>query len=119
LRAVTGSPVLLHEDFKDFKVNNVHWTRENQLLVLDWGFAWSGPRLMDVGQVVRWNPPAEFVRAFARSYREHGGHLPDEWERWAALFDVFNLVGSVERVMPGERRREDTKRRLRATVDAG
>jgi hypothetical protein len=45
--------------------------------------------------------------------------LPDDWPPWSALFDIFNLAGSVERVMPGARRRDGTVRRLRATVDAG
>ena len=84
--------------------------------MLDWEFAWSGPPLLDVGQLLRWDPPPEFTRAFARSYRQHGGQLPDGWERWAALFDLFNLVGSVERSLPAPRRREDTRRRLVATI---
>ncbi|MEO8900222.1 MAG: aminoglycoside phosphotransferase family protein, partial [Polyangiaceae bacterium] len=42
LREVAGPPVLLHADFK---VSNLHWTPEQQLLVLDWEFAYAGSHL--------------------------------------------------------------------------
>ena len=49
---VHGALVLLHGDFK---VSNLHWADSDELLVLDWEFAYSGHALMDVGQLFRWS----------------------------------------------------------------
>src|SRR6185503_114122 len=82
LRSVAGPPVLLHGDFK---VSNLHSMERDELLVLDWEFAYSGSALMDVGQLVRWSCPPPFESAFVDAYRRNGGRLPDDWHRWAAL----------------------------------
>jgi len=92
LRAAAGEPVLLHADFK---ASNLHWTNDQRLLVLDWEFAYSGSRLSDIGQLLRWAPPEAFVRAFERGYVEAGGVLPAEFRKWAALLDLVNLAGLV------------------------
>jgi aminoglycoside phosphotransferase (APT) family kinase protein len=82
-------PVLVHSDFKP---TNVKWTADGRVLVLDWEFAWAGPALYDVGQLLRWDPPAPFVEGFALGYRDAGGTLPDGWRDTAMLFDLFNMV---------------------------
>jgi aminoglycoside phosphotransferase (APT) family kinase protein len=110
-----GAPVLLHGDFK---ASNLHWTHGSELLVLDWEFAWAGPRLMDVGQLLRWNPPAPFIDAFAAAYADHGGPLGSDWRRLAAWFDLFNLVGLAVGGT-GVRRRSDLQRRIRQTLGTG
>jgi fructosamine-3-kinase len=92
LRAAAGAPVLLHADFK---ASNLHWTEDGRLLVLDWEFAYSGSRLSDIGQLLRWSPPAAFVQAFAHGYVEAGGVLPADFRKWAALLDLVNLAGLV------------------------
>lgn len=109
LRARAGAPVLLHGDFK---ASNLHWTTDERLLVLDWEFAWAGPALMDVGQLVRWSPPAAFCDAFAASYRAGGGALPDDWPRDAATFDLVNLVGLLAHAPAGSRRVVDVRASL-------
>ena len=114
LRAAAESPVLLHGDFK---ASNLHWTSDNRLLVLDWEFAYSGPALMDVGQLLRWDPPATFVSAFAESYRAEGGELPDGWQRSAEVFDLFNLVGLLGGAAPDSQRSHDVRRRMAQTVE--
>jgi fructosamine-3-kinase len=114
LRRLAGAPVLLHGDFK---ASNLHWTLENRLLVLDWEFAYAGPALMDIGQLIRWNPPSTFVSAFAESYRQHGGELPDDWHTWAAVFDLFNLVGLLGGAAPHSRRATDVQHRIERTLD--
>jgi fructosamine-3-kinase len=114
LRAAAESPVLLHGDFK---ASNLHWTSDDRLLVLDWEFAYSGPALMDVGQLLRWDPPATFISAFAESYRAEGGELPDGWQRSAEVFDLFNLVGLLAGAAPDSRRSLDVRRRMRQTVE--
>jgi aminoglycoside phosphotransferase (APT) family kinase protein len=115
LRHLARASVLLHGDFK---VSNLSWTERDQLLVLDWEFAYSGPSLMDIGQLMRWGPPSSFVEEFARSYRAHGGTLPEDWQRWAAVFDLFNLAGLLAGSEPGSRRATDVARRIVETLGA-
>lgn len=112
LRARASVPVLLHGDFK---ASNLHWLASGELLVLDWEFAYAGPSLMDVGQLLRWGPGPEFVAAFADAYRAHAP-LAEEFERWAAVFDLFNLVGLLEGVEPGSRRAIDLRGRILQTT---
>jgi hypothetical protein len=113
LRELARSHVLLHADFK---VSNLHWAASDELLVLDWEFAYAGAALSDVGQLLRWKPPREFVEAFAAGYRAAGGTLPEDWELWAAVFDLFNLAGLVARSEAGSRRAEDVTRRVEETL---
>jgi Ser/Thr protein kinase RdoA (MazF antagonist) len=115
LRAVAGPPVLLHGDFK---ASNLHWTPANRLLVLDWEFAYAGPGLMDVGQLLRWDPGGPFVTAFADSYRGDGGVLPADWRRTAEIFDLFNLVGLLGGASPGSRRAIEVAGRMARTLAA-
>ncbi|WP_437751621.1 phosphotransferase family protein [Sorangium sp. So ce1389] len=113
LRGLASAPVLLHGDFK---ASNLHWLASGELLVLDWEFAYAGPSLMDVGQILRWSPGPEFVAAFADAYRERAP-LPEGFERWAAAFDLFNLVGLLDGVEPGSRRAVDVCGRILKTVE--
>lgn len=115
LRRLTRTNVLLHGDFK---ASNLHWTQRHQLLVLDWEFAYSGPSLLDVGQLIRWRPQPPFLEAFARSYRDKGGALPEDWQRWADGFDLFNLSGLLAGADPASRRATDVLRRIRQTLTA-
>lgn len=107
------SPVLLHGDFK---VSNLHWTSQNQPLVLDWEFAWAGPSLMDVGQLMRWDPPRPFCDAFARAYERAGNPLPPDWRELANVLDLVNLVGLMEDANPASRRFHDLRQRIRRTA---
>jgi len=112
LRALASAPVLLHGDFK---ASNLHWLSSGELLVLDWEFAYAGPSLMDVGQLLRWSPGPEFVAAFAGAYRE-SAPLPEGFERWGAAFDLFNLVGLLDGVEPETRRAIDVRGRILRTT---
>ncbi|MCA9663906.1 MAG: aminoglycoside phosphotransferase family protein [Myxococcales bacterium] len=113
LAAACARPVLVHSDFKP---TNVRWlAEEDDVLVLDWEFAWSGPGLLDVGMMLRWRPPAAFVRGFAAGLRAGGQVLPARWARVAELLDLFNLVGLLERAQG--RRLEDLLGRVDATLD--
>jgi hypothetical protein len=113
LRGVAGPAVLLHGDFK---VSNLHWTSRDELLVLDWEFAWAGSALMDIGQLARWSLPPAFEGAFVVAYRAAGGQLPEDWKRWAAAFDLVNLVGLLQRAPPGSRRAHDVVALIAATL---
>jgi fructosamine-3-kinase len=104
-----GPPVLLHGDFKPA---NLRWTPAGELVVFDWEFALAGPALFDVGQLLRWSPPAAFVDGFAAGY----GALPAGWRRTAELLDLVNLVELGRRAAPGSRRAADVARRIAATL---
>lgn len=91
-------------------------TERGQLLVRDREFAYSGPSLMDIGQPMRCSPPPFFVEGFARSYRGRGGELPEDWQRWAAAFDLFNLCGLLAGGEPGSRRATDITGRVVETL---
>jgi aminoglycoside phosphotransferase (APT) family kinase protein len=107
--------VLTHADFK---VSNLHLLPDGALVVLDWDYAWAGPRLFDVGQLLRWRPPAPFVDAFASGYREGGGILADGWRRIAEMIDVGSMCG-VYAHNPIMRTSDEIPRRIAEIVDAG
>jgi fructosamine-3-kinase len=109
------TPVLSHTDFK---VSNLHVTPAGELVVLDWEFAWAGPRLLDIGQLLRWHPPESFVSAFADAYRDGGGRLVDGWRRFAAIIDLGNML-AVYAHNPIMRSTDDIPRRIAETIDAG
>lgn len=109
------TPVLTHTDFK---VSNLHVTPAGELVVLDWEFAWAGPRLLDIGQLLRWHPPEPFVQAFASAYRDGGGLLVDGWRRFAAIIDLGSLL-FVYAHNPIMRTTEDIPARIVETLDAG
>lgn len=111
----TDTPVLAHTDFK---VSNLHVTPAGELVVLDWEFAWAGPRLMDIGQLLRWHPPEAFVQAFADAYRAGGGLLVDGWRRFAATMDLGHML-AVYAHNPIMRTTDDIPRRIAETLDAG
>jgi fructosamine-3-kinase len=109
------TPVLSHTDFK---VSNLHVTPAGELVVLDWEFAWAGPRLLDIGQLLRWNPPEPFVQAFASAYRGGGGLLVDGWRRFAAIIDLGSLL-FVYAHNPLMRTTDDIPARIAETIEAG
>jgi aminoglycoside phosphotransferase (APT) family kinase protein len=113
LAGLADRPVLLHGDFK---VSNIHWTEEGRPLVLDWEFAYAGPSLLDVGQILRWEVPDAWVEAFAGAYRHAGGALPDGWRGLAETLDLVNLAGLLDGAAHSSRRREDVLGRLRQSL---
>jgi Phosphotransferase enzyme family len=117
LRAVVGKPVLLHADFK---ASNLHWTQDARLLVLDWEFAYSGSRLSDFGQLLRWPAPEAFVDALTRGYLTAGGTLPERFQSSAALLDLVNLIGLAAHLpdVESEPRVSDVRQRIELTLAA-
>ncbi|MGE0493736.1 MAG: phosphotransferase [Vulcanimicrobiota bacterium] len=100
LEKLSERPVLLHGDFK---LSNLH-RAGSDLLVLDWEFAYAGAALLDIGQLLRWRPPAGFMADFARGY----GTLPHSWQAWAEVFDAVNLAALMAGGRPVRERLEET-----------
>jgi len=91
----------------DFKASNLHWTADDRLLVLDWEFAYAGPPLMDIGQLIRWGIPEPFRCGFYDGYRTSGCEIPNDWEREAEAFDLVNLVALLAKAKAGSRQELD------------
>lgn len=116
LLAECAAPVLVHADFKP---TNVKWLPdEADVLVLDWEFAWAGPALFDVGQLLRWQPPEPFVAGVEQGLREGQAQLPSEWRRLAELLDLFNLVGFLDHAEDRPQRDRDVLGRIDRTLRA-
>lgn len=113
LRRAARTPVLLHGDFK---VSNLHETADHRLLVLDWEFAYAGPALMDIGQLLRWRPSPACIDAFADHYRQSGGDLPEHWDWLAEIFDLINLVSLLNGAAADSRRAADVQQRIEETL---
>lgn len=96
---------LLHADCKP---TNVFVQADGALTgLLDWEFAWSGPPLFDIGQMLRWPVPAAFEHALLDAYRQAGGRVPDNWRVLAGLLDLMNLVGFLDQEPERPRQRQD------------
>ncbi len=109
LEAVCEYPVLLHGDFK---ASNLKWSHEERLLVLDWEFAYAGPALMDVGQLIRWGISSEFREGFEEAYTDNGGELPEEWIQMARELDVGNLADLLLKADPNSKRAQECRIRI-------
>ncbi len=99
LAPLEGRYSLLHADCKP---TNVFVDERGALTgLIDWEFAWAGPPLFDLGQMLRWPVPAAFEEALLASYAAAGGRVTGDWRMQARLLDLMNLVGFLE--MKGER----------------
>jgi aminoglycoside phosphotransferase (APT) family kinase protein len=79
----------------DFNPSNLLLRRQDGVwrmaAVLDWEFAFAGGPAFDFGHVLRppWGDRTAFLDGVAQGYRDNGGVLPDEWQRIAAVADLF------------------------------
>jgi len=83
-------PTLQHSDYKPWNL----LVRDRHIAaVIDWEFAFAGPRLNDVGNFIRYSDrqPPEYVTRFVDGYRAADGWLPDDWFELARLQDLINL----------------------------
>lgn len=98
LALTEGDAALVHSDFKGFNI----LVRPEQgcvSAVLDWEFAFAGSPLTDIANMLRYehiHPPA-LAREFTRGYREHGGRLPEGWQRAAKMVDLLSLCEFLNR----------------------
>ncbi|PUA37760.1 aminoglycoside phosphotransferase [Paenibacillus elgii] len=79
--------------------------------VLDWEFAFAGPPLVDIGNMLRYEPPgSEFGRHFIRGYVQGGGVLPERWELKSKLADLIALLDLLNRAADAPNRAADLVR---------
>lgn len=109
-----GRFVLLHGDFKPV---NIRAYSTGQLTgILDWEFAWAGPALADVGQMLRWPLPPAFEAGFIAGYRAAGGRLEGRWREQATALDLMNLLSFLDWDASRARVFEDVRTLLDATL---
>lgn len=93
-----GKPVLVHSDYNGL---NILFEDGAVSAVLDWEFAYSGSRLCDIGNMLRYEKPDSiFEQAFIKGYVEAGGQLPFNWRMLARLEDLVALCDLLNRSTP-------------------
>jgi fructokinase len=106
LEAVADEARLVHSDFngKNLVLGRDAGGAPVVTAVLDWEFAFSGPSLADVGNMLRRQErmPAAFVDRFVGAFGEHGGGLPAGWRSIAAALDALALLDFLDRGTRGE-----------------
>ncbi len=94
LAAVHDSRHLVHSDFNPKNLLVVH----NEVsAVLDWEFAFSGPPLTDVANMLRDPRPPGFAEAFLEGFRAGGGFLPPGWRDLSRAIDLYALADFLRR----------------------
>lgn len=99
LDSMDKTACLVHSDYnpKNLLVANRdgHWS---VAAVLDWEFAFSGPPLVDIGNMLRFRAdhPSGFADGFLAGYQAHA-ELPDDWEVAARALDLFALADLLSR----------------------
>ncbi|MFC4452502.1 phosphotransferase [Deinococcus sonorensis] len=100
LSAVDDERSLVHADANP---KNVMVRRDRSgwsvAAVLDWEFALSGPSLMDLGNLLRYEPRtgSAFASGVQRGWQDAGGPTPPDWLRVARTLDVYSLLDFVTR----------------------
>jgi Ser/Thr protein kinase RdoA (MazF antagonist) len=84
---------LCHSDFnqKNFLIRRNTHGRYELAAVLDWEFAFSGSGVIDIGNLLRFEPESPAVESswFADAYRAAGGHLDKAWREQALFADLL------------------------------
>jgi len=95
-RVVAQDTTLQHSDYKPW---NLLACEGRVAAVLDWEFAFAGPRLNDIANFLRYSDrqPPGYRTEFVRGYLEGGGTLPDDWFRLARLGDLMSLCEMMGR----------------------
>jgi aminoglycoside phosphotransferase (APT) family kinase protein len=95
LLTLNGQRRLVHSDFGN---RNILVREENGkwvvAAVVDWEFGFSGSSLLDVGNFLRYELRSRPLREphFSRAFLEHGGQLPENWQKVVRIVDLIGLV---------------------------
>lgn len=101
LDTLPNRAALVHGDYKpqNLLLRRDADERWETAAVLDWEFAFAGPPLFDLGQLLRYRAtlPPKYAAGVVAGYTAAGGTLPAEWPRLTRLLDLMNLLGFLER----------------------
>lgn len=98
LTSINSTPCLTH---MDFNYPNLFVNVEERGLtlsgVIDWEFAASATGLFDLANLLRYETSLDkpAVKELIRSYINHGGQLPDNWEVLVRLLDSLSLCSLI------------------------
>ncbi|MBN3526956.1 phosphotransferase family protein [Paenibacillus apiarius] len=86
------APVLVHSDFNGLNVLIEQSRSRSVSAVLDWEFAFSGSRLVDIANMLRYEENnSTFEQHFIKAYVQAGGVLPSNWRLLSRLEDLVAL----------------------------
>jgi len=92
-------PVLVHSDFNGLNLLVIERQDGFEVsAVLDWEFAFSGRRYVDIGNMLRYeHDNSLFERHFIKAYRGSGGLLNKNWVLLSKLEDLIALCDLLNR----------------------
>lgn len=95
-------PVLVHSDFNGLNLLVIERPDGFEVsAVLDWEFAFSGRRYVDIGNMLRYeHDNSLFERHFIKAYRGSGGFLHENWVLLSKLEDLIALCDLLNRSTP-------------------
>lgn len=120
LTRIEGQAALVHGDFKG---GNILVSRAAGrwavAAVLDWEFAFAGPPVFDLGQLLRYSDRVDpaFERGVIAGFTAAGGELAPNWKRTARLVDFANLCDFLARPQQDAARSQEVQELLAATMD--
>ena len=90
---------LVHSDFNGKNLLVTRGSRWEVAAVLDWEFAFAGPPLADIGNLLRFadRRTPVFDAAFVDGFLAGGGVLPPDWREAARVLDVYAQVEMLSR----------------------
>ncbi|UNK15788.1 phosphotransferase [Paenibacillus sp. N3/727] len=94
--------VLVHSDFNGLNILMLDSPNGIELsAVLDWEFAFSGRRYVDIGNMLRYeHENSLFERHFIKAYQNSGGFLNEDWVQLSKLEDLIALCYLLNRSTP-------------------
>lgn len=102
LSEIHEPPVLVHSDFNGLNLLMIEKPNGFEVsAVLDWEFAFSGRRYVDIGNMLRYeHDNSLFERHFIEAYGGSGGFLDENWALLSKLEDLIALCDLLNRSTP-------------------
>jgi fructokinase len=119
LDELEGQADLVHADFNPHNILvEQHDDKWKVTAVLDWEFAFAGPPLFDIGNMLRndHRMPPVFVSQFIAGFTEAGSQLPHNWRKQIKLLDLLNLCDLLPHTKPGDATSSDLVELIQRTV---
>ncbi len=119
LDELAGEATLVHADFNPHNIlvkqQNNSW---HVAAVLDWEFAFAGPSLFDIGNMLRneHRRPHVFASQFIAGFTAAGGRLPENWQTQIKLLDLLSLCDLLLQTKLGDVMASDLTELIQWTV---